>query len=122
MTVLDDKLLPGVKKLLLKLGDAATLTESPAPGDYDPTTGATTFTPTAHSVLVTPPSPFSDAYPGGDVGRARETLTLLSKLLLTEATPAVPDPARGWKLTIGTKVWQVLSVEDIKGAWQLSLE
>ena len=120
MTILDDKLLPGVKKILNKVGDTATLTSAPGAGDYDPATGHTTFTGTDYTVLVTPPSPYSEMYPDGDVGRAREIVTLLSKLLLTEGS--VPDPEKGWTLTIGTKISQVLEVEDIKGAWQLTLE
>lgn len=120
MTILDDKLLPGVKKILNKVGETATLTSSPAPTDYNPATGFTTFTGTDYTVLITPPGPYSEAYPNGDIGRAREIVTLLSKQLLNEAS--VPDPTKGWTLTIGTKISQVLEVEDIKGAWQLTLE
>lgn len=120
MTILDDKLGPGVKKILLKVGETATLTASPAPSDYDPVTGHTTFTPASYTVLITPPGPYSESYPNGDIGRAREIITLLSSQLLTEG--AVPDPEKGWKLTYEGKTSQVISVEKIKGAWQISLE
>lgn len=120
MTILDDKLLPGVKKILTRVGEAASLVEAPSPGDYDPATGHTTSTPTTYNVLMTPPGPYSEAYPTGDVGRAREIITILSKLLLTEG--AVPDPTKGMLLTFETKTYQVLAVEDIKGAWQLTVE
>lgn len=131
MTILDDKLLPGVKKILLKVGEAATLTEGPSPGDYDATTGATVDTPATHSVLITPPGPNTEFYPiasgggqPGDIGRKRDIVTILSKLLLTETVPAVPDPKIGWKLTITatSQVLQILAVENIKGAWQLTVE
>lgn len=105
MTKLDDKLLPGVKKILNLVGAAAVLTEKAAAGDYDPTTGLVTDTPATHTVKITPPSPFEQGLHKGKMG------CLLSGQLLTEGS--VPTVEPGWLLTFKTEVFQVLIVEPL---------
>ncbi len=131
MTELDDKLVPGVARILTRVGAAATLTEGPADTDYDPTTGGVVDAPASHAVKMTPPSPFNEEAMAGsaqegeaDVIRKGDMTTLLSAQLLTAAT--VPDPQPGWKLAIRSKTWQVLVVAPIMSgdsvaAWLLKL-
>lgn len=128
MTILDDKLRPGVKKVLLKTGAPVVLTTSATAGEYDPTTGAVVYTPVTYTVLATPPSPFAEESMGaGKTIRKGDMTTLLSALLLDEATVPVPDPLPGWTLTLRSKIWQVTAVEPIMSgeqvaAWTLKLE
>lgn len=133
MTELDDKLVPAVKRILLRVGATATLTEGPTGTDYDPATGGVVDTPDSHTVRITPPAPFDEEAMQGtsqagedDVIRKGDMSTLLSAALLTEATPPIPDPEPGWKLLLRSKTWQVLVVAPIMSgdevcAWTLKL-
>lgn len=109
MTTLDDKLVPGVKKILNKVGASATLTSPPT--GYSPSTGANTTNGTGYSVKITPPGPFERNLTQGDLRYQGDAQTLLSAQLLTEGS--VPTPGRLWVLQFNSQTWTVIGVEPI---------
>lgn len=133
MTELDDKLRPGVERILNRVGASFTLSDKADAGDYDPTTGAVVYSVTDYTVKATPPFPFNEEALKGearegesDIIREGDMVTLLSAKLLDDASTPVPDPLPGWTMTIRSKTWTVLVVAPIMSgeqvcAWILKL-
>jgi len=124
MTILDDKLLPKVDIIIDKFGKVASLRENFADGDYTAATGAVFGIPASHSVKVTPPFPYEHKYIDGDLIEQGDMQVLLSAKALTD--DSVPDPQNGWRLTIDTQTFHVISTSKIYSgesiaAWQLQL-
>ena len=107
MTVLDDKLVPRVKEILLKYGLTA-VADDYEDRTYDPATGVGASTAVAVNVTITPPFPYTDFYADGDLIQAGDSITFIAALDIP-ITPKV-----GMIITLGTEQWRVVDIGKIR--------
>src|SRR3972149_4757763 len=93
-----------VKSLVDKYGRSATLTHTPL--TYSAVTGKSTAgTLVVTTLKIIPPYPYKESYIDGDLIKAGDMQSGVAALDVT--------PARNDKLTLGSDVWTVMSVEPL---------
>ncbi len=117
-TALDLELLPEVLALIAEVGIATAITEND--GTYDPATGATSGTPTSHTVTATPPLDYDVKFIDGDVVRVGDTY------LYVAGSGLGFTPKPGFSVVTGGRTWRVVAVRDLRSgeqtaAWELQL-
>lgn len=107
-TALDLKILPKVLALLVKVGITSTFRDFAAASDYDPTTGAVTFTATTYTETVAPPQGYNSRFVDGDVIKSEDMFTFVAGSGLTFV------PAPGWEIDLSSETWTVVAVQQLR--------
>ena len=107
MTGLDDRLVPRAKVLVEKYGKELTFTDAPTPGEYDPATGKSTWTPSDYVVKCTPPTGVSEAMVNGDTILSGDMETYLpAQNLAFTLTDTM-------KVVFASSTWAITAIEPV---------
>lgn len=104
MIIQESVLLTKVFAALTLVGRTASFSTGPVAGDYNPVTGAVTFTPTVYSGLISPPERYESKYIDGDLIRLRDCKIYVAASGLSTV------PTLGTIITIGSRVFTVMNV------------
>lgn len=115
MTILDDKLLKGVKKIADKIGRTVTvIKESQADPAYAPSTGVATPGTTMHGGIKMTPGSISKDWLTSGMGRESDTAGIFAKLGLP-FTPELGDIVQFKSID-----WRIVHVKPLRSGAAIS--
>ena len=114
MTVLDDKLVPRVKEIILKYGLIVTVSQY-ADRTYDLATGEGGSDSGPVDITITPPTPYDNFYTDGDLIQTGDSLAFIAALDIP-ITPKI-----GMVITLGIEQWRVIDVGIIRTGAKIAL-